>query len=345
MILCGDIGGTKTLLALADQAADGRLRIHFQRRYLARDYPDFAAPFADFIAAAAAAGQPPHTIRGGCLAVAGPIEAQGRSARLTNLPWRIDADALAAQQACGPLRLVNDFVAAAAGIAALDDDALVTLQAGQPLDRAPRVIVGAGTGLGTATLIWQNDGRGQGRYRILPGEGGHCAFAPADAEQAALWAWLAARLPAGRVTAEEVISGRGLLAIHDFLRTQHAADVSDVSDAYDPRATDDPAAAISALAAIAPHSLARRALDLFCRAYGAFAGDLALLLLARGGVYIAGGIAAQILPLLRSGPFLAAFNAKAEHARLAAQMPLHVVTDPALGLKGAALLALSHDDD
>ncbi|SMB23937.1 Glucokinase [Sterolibacterium denitrificans] len=339
MILCGDIGGTKTLLALADKAADGRLRIHFQRRYLARDYPDFAAPFADFIAAAAAAGQPPHTIRSGCLAVAGPIETQGRSARLTNLPWRIDADALAAQQACGPLRLVNDFVAAAAGIAALDDDALVTLQAGQPLDHAPRVIVGAGTGLGTASLVWQNDGQGRGRYRILPGEGGHCAFAPTDAEQAALWYWLAARLPSGRVTAEEVISGRGLLAIHDFLRTQHAA------DAADPRAAADPAAAISALAATAPHSLARRALDLFCRAYGAFAGDLALLLLARGGVYIAGGIAAQILPLLRSGPFLAAFNAKAEHARLAALMPLHVVTDPDLGLKGAALLALSPDDD
>lgn len=345
MILCGDVGGSKTLLALADHAAAGQRQpqIRFQRRYLARDYPDFAALFADFIAAAAAAGHPPQDIRGGCLAVAGPVEAPGRSVRLTNLPWRIDADALAAQHACGPLQLVNDFVAAAAGIeiAAPDGDALVTLQTGRAIDRAPRVVVGAGTGLGTATLVWQNDRQDarQGRYRILPGEGGHCAFAPADAEQAALWAWLAARLPAGRVTAEHVVSGPGLRAIYDFLCTRQAADTPD------PRAATEPAAAIGALAARDPDSLARRALDIFCRAYGAFAGDFALALLARGGVYIAGGIAARILPLLQNGPFLDAFDAKAGYADLAALMPVHVVTDPDLGLKGAALLALSRNGD
>ena len=196
------------------------------------------------------------------------------------------------------------------------------------------MVVGAGTGLGVAALVWQNEAKDQGGYRILPGEGGHCGFAPANAEQAALWAFLNARTPDGRVTAERVISGPGLLAIYDFLCSHHDADQPD------PRNAADPAAALTELAAAQPHSQARRAVDLFCAAYGAFAGDLAMTLLARGGVYIAGGIAARILPLLQASPFVATFNAKAEYAALAARMPLHVVTDTELGLKGAALLAL-----
>lgn len=330
MILCGDVGGTKALLALAEDDG-GRIAFRFRRRHVCADYTDFSPLFGDFIHAAQSAGIHPGMISHGCLAVAGPIETDGRHARLTNLPWSIDAVALAGTTGCGPLRLVNDFAAAAAGIEALDAGALVTLQTGAPLAHAPRLVVGAGTGLGVAALLWQEATQD---YRILPGEGGHCGFAPGDAEQAALWAWLHARLPDGRVTAESVVSGPGLLAIYDFLCASQGADQPD------PRTAAEPAAALSELAAANPASIARHAVELFCAAYGAFAGDLALTLLARGGVYIAGGIAARILPLLRASRFVEAFNAKAEHAALAARMSVHVVTDTDLGLKGAARLAL-----
>lgn len=336
MILCGDIGGTKTLLALAE-VVDGVPAFRFRHRYACADYTGFSPMLGDFFHAAQSqfAGFHPAMIASGCLAVAGPVETNGKDgingkrARLTNLPWSIDADAIAATTGCGPLRLVNDFAAAATGIDAVAPDEFVTLQTGEPLAHAPRLVVGAGTGLGVAALIRQ-EGR---EVRVLPGEGGHCGFAPANAEQDALLDFLRARAPEGRVTAERVISGPGLLAIYEFLCSRHPA------DRPDPRDADDPAAALSELAAQHSDSLARRAVDLFCTAYGAFAGDMALTFMARGGVYIAGGIAAHLLPLLRSGPFLDAFNAKAEHRELAARMAVHVVTDPDLGLKGAALLA------
>ena len=312
MILCGDIGGTKALLAIADD----KVTLRFQRRYACADYNDFAPLFNDFLAEARAAGIAPTQLAGGCLAVAGPVEEDGQRARLTNLPWHIDAAELSAQHGCGPLMLINDFAAAAAGIEAISAHDIVTLQTGEPCEHGTRVVVGAGTGLGVATLVWQNAAKDLGGYRILPGEGGHCGFAPANAEQAALWAFLSARTPDGRVTAERVVSGPGLLAIYDFLCSTHGTDGADQPD---PRGTADPAAALTQLAATRPDSRARHAVDLFCAAYGAFAGDLAMTLLARGGVYIAGGIAARI--------------------------PLHVVTDTELGLKGAALLALQHMPD
>lgn len=365
MILCGDIGGTKTLLALADlsSAVGSGLQLHCQQHYLAREYVDFDALFAAYMATLRAAGYRPQDIRAGCLAVAGPVpdNAARDGAALTNLPWHIHPATLASTHGCGPLQLVNDFVAMAAGVRALHSDgrqatnaddsrpahlhALHTLQRGQPLAQAPCIVIGAGTGLGTAALVWSQDRNEQtGHYQILAGEGGHCAFAPMDAEQAALWAWLAERLPAGRVTVEQVVSGRGLQAIYAFLCARHAAE-----QCVDVTTAADPAAAISALAMQSEHSLARQAVRLFCRAYGAFAGDLALTLLARGGVYLTGGMATHLLPLLQAtdaqagpGDFLSAFNAKAEHATLAATMPVHVCTDPALGLKGAALLALAN---
>lgn len=331
MQLCGDIGGTKVLLALAEDNPDtGAAPIwRLQRRYACADYTAFAPMLGDFLSEAQAAGIFADQIRGGCLAVAGPVDANGQQARLTNLPWTIAAPILSATFGLGPLRLVNDFAAAAAGIDALDPQNIVELQAGEPLEHDVRLVIGAGTGLGVAIQVWQ-EGLG---YITLPGEGGHCGFAPTSEEQAALWAFLHSRSGGGRVEVESLVSGPGLLAIYEFLCRGSAADQPD------PRTAENPAAAITALAAAQPQSLAHHALDLFCAMYGAFAGDLALTVLARGGVFIAGGIAAQILPQLRNGPLLTAFNDKAEHGSLTARMPLRVITDPELGLKGAALLA------
>lgn len=309
MILCGDIGGTKTLLGLA---RDGKLLL--DRRYANADFQDFAGVLDAFFADTQTE---PSLIGGGCLALAGPIADDGRSAHLTNLPWNIGSDALSRRFGLPALRLVNDFAAAAMGAVTSSPAQRFTLQQGEPLATAPRLVVGAGTGLGMAIVLPQGDS-----WRILPGEGGHVAFAPADEPQAALWAFLNRRH--GRVTWERVVSGPGLAAIHESLG---GASISPQE--------------IATRAAASPGSVEHRSLDLFLAAYGAFAGDMALACLARGGVFLAGGIAAKLLPQLQQSGFLAAFNAKAEHAAIAARMPVHVATDPLLGLHGALQLARS----
>ena len=307
MMLCGDIGGTKSLLGLA---RDGAFIV--DRRYANAAFPDFPSVLAAFLADTRT---DPSLIRGGCLAIAGPIADDGRSARLTNLPWSVDSDALSQRFGLPTLALANDFAAAALGAVTSSAAHLFTLQEGEPLASARRLVVGAGTGLGMAIVLPQGDS-----WRVVPGEGGHIAFAPADEEQMALWSFLRARH--GRVTWERVVSGPGLAAIHEF-----AARV------------ELPPEEIATRAQALPNSEERRSLDLFLAAYGAFAGDMAMACLARGGVFLAGGIAAKLLPLLRQSGFLAAFNAKAEHADLATRMPIHVATDPLLGLHGALHLA------
>lgn len=314
MILCGDIGGTKALLGLADLVA-GQPQMRHQQRLECADFPDFPSLLAAFLAAVPTDLPRPSA---GCLAVAGPVGDDGRFARLTNLPWAVDCAALESTFGLSQLRLVNDFAAAAMGVLAASANELVALQAGEPQPQGVNLVVGAGTGLGMAVLV--PDPAAAAGWRVLPGEGGHVGFAPQDEVQGRIWAALLQEH--GRVTNERVISGSGLAAIHRIL----------AHEVLEP-------AAITAAALKDAESAARASVDVFLAAYGAYAGDMALALMARGGVYLAGGIAARLLPLIAASPFLAAFNAKAEHASLAARMPVAVATDPDLGLKGAALLA------
>ncbi len=300
MKLAGDIGGTKVLLALVDN--EGRLTE--QRRLASADFSTFDDLLAAYLRGVAV------PIDGGCLAVAGPVADDGRSAKITNLPWAVNAAALERRFGLGRLELINDFAGVALGVAALEAGRSITLQPGEALPNGVKLVLGAGTGLGMALLLGD---------RILPSEGGHVGFSPQDDVQVRIHAAL---LQAhGRVTAERVISGPGLAAIHRVLAGSDA----------------DPATI--AAQALAGEPAAVRSVEVFLAAYGAFAGDMAMAAMSRGGVYLAGGIAAKILPLVRSGPFLRAFNAKDEHAGLVARMPVHVVTDPDIGLSGAALQA------
>ncbi|MBU1236848.1 MAG: glucokinase [Gammaproteobacteria bacterium] len=306
MILLGDIGGTNARLALAEPGTTDPVS---EWRVATADFSDFPSVLAAFVAETGA------TITAGCLAVAGPIDDTGRSANFTNLPWTIDADALERRFGIGRLTLANDFAAAAMGVTVAPAETLVPLQEGEPLADAPKLVIGAGTGLGMATLVADKGG-----WRVLPGEGGHAGFAPQDADQDRILHAL--RAEHGRVTAERVISGPGLTAIHRVL-TGESLDSAEIAH----RAMVD------------ADQAALDTLDIFLSAYGAFAGDMAMAVLARGGVYLAGGIAAKLLPILPASPFLPAFGAKAEHAHLVRQIPILVVTDPSLGLRGAACLA------
>jgi glucokinase len=324
MILAGDIGGTKALLLLA-ALRQGRPEPVLERRYAVADFPGFSAMLARFVEECR-----PH--RGGdaclasaCFGAAGPVSAD--CIQMTNLPWRLDADAIAAEFGIGRVLLVNDFEAAASGIEALASGDSAMLQRGEPLPHAARVVIGAGSGLGVAYALPQGQ-----QYQVIAGEGGHAGFAPADDEQMRLWQSLHAQF--GRVSVEHVVSGPGLARIYAFLCAGLAQ-----APALRESVRAEGAAAISRLALEQNDALACRALDLFIACYGAAAGDHALAVSARGGVYIAGGIAPKILGRLAAGGFMAAFNAKGVHAHLNLRMPVRVVTTERLGLLGAALIA------
>ena len=320
-VLAGDFGGTKALLGIAAFAGEAP-RFDFIRRYASADFSGIDALLARFRidAGAALAG-----VTGACLAVAGPIDAGDRRARFTLLPWIAEADAL--EKMLGiPLVLANDFAAVAAGIAILPAAGRLTLQTGEPLANGVRLAIGAGTGLGMACLVPV-----AGQFSILPSEGGHIGFAPADALQDEFAAFL--RAEQGRATAQRVISGNGLVSLYRFLSARQAVDWPD------PLAAQDPAAAIGARALADPDSLARRAVEVFMAAYGAFCGDMALALMARGGVFLAGGVTQKLLPLLQAGTFMTAFNDKLDHVALARRMPVHAVIEAEIGLQGAAVLA------
>ncbi len=297
MKLVGDIGGTKVLLALVDAAGE----ITHKRRLASADFASFDALLAEYLREIAV------SIEDGCLAVAGPVADDGRSAKITNLPWIIDAATLEQQYGLGRLNLINDFAGVALGVTTLVSDQIVTLQRGEACAVGVKLVIGAGTGLGMA-ILRGND--------ILPSEGGHIGFAPQDAVQARVWQSLLQEH--GRVTAERLISGPGLAAIHRVL----------TGESLDP--------AVISEFALAGVPAARRTTDLFFAAYGAFVGDMALATMSRGGVFLAGGVTQRLLPLLRDSGFMAAFNAKAEHEVLVRAMPVHVVTDAEVGLRGAA---------
>lgn len=319
-ILAGDIGATTTRLALFDSASVPGSPV-FEASYAGTGFADFGAVLARFLADCDA-GASGVSIERACLGAAGPVS--GTSVRLTNLAWRIDADAVSGLLRGAPVSVLNDFEAAAHGIDALAPEERVTLQGGTARTLGPQVLIGAGTGLGVAYRLCNG-----GRYQVVAGEGGHAGFAPADAEQCALLLALLAKN--GRVSAEHVVSGPGLLRIHEFLRqrignTRSAAAEIPAEVSRRAMAGDDPVAA--------------RALDIFIACYGAVAGDHALAIRAHGGVYVAGGVAGKILPRLAAGGFLASFNAKGAHAALAREFPVHVVTTQRLGLLGAACIAI-----
>lgn len=336
-VLAGDIGGTKTLLAIAEVEerpgeADGQpgagrpsIEVRVSRRYDSHAFPGLAAVCRAF---AEELGQPlPDRAAFG---VAGPVN-NGRS-QATNLAWVLDEADLARSLSLRSVRLVNDFFALTLGIRAVKPADRVTLNEGVLVPGGAIAVIGAGTGLGEAIAVPD----ASGGLRVLPGEGGHTDFAPRDAREIAVLRFLSARFD--HVSWERVLSGDGLVNLAEALAHEHGVPLpAGLAQAMRDDRKSAPAAVTDAAARGDP--LCREVLQLFCSLYGAEAGNLALKTLPRGGVFVAGGIAPRILDALRDGRFREAFLAKGRMRGLLEQIPVHVVLNPDAALLGAASLA------
>ncbi len=319
LFLAGDIGGTKTRLALA-RVDDARVAIVREASYPSREYATFGVLLDEFLATAES---PTHAAFG----IAGPV--QGRMAQTTNLPWRIDADALHAHYGFACV-LLNDLEATACGIPALADFDLLTLQPGVPDAVGNAAVIAAGTGLGEAGLYW--DGRS---YRPFATEGGHASFSPGDELEMTFFLYLQQQF--GHVSWERVVSGMGLFSLYQFLCMYRKTEPPQWL--ADEMRDGDAAAAIANAALAGRDDLCVETLRRFVRLYGAEAGNLALKTMSRGGLYLGGGIAPKILPLLRDDAFIEAFLNKGRMRPLLEAMPVRVILNDRAALLGAVFRA------
>ncbi|MBE9067209.1 glucokinase [Leptolyngbya cf. ectocarpi LEGE 11479] len=333
-LLAGDIGGTKTILRLV-HSSDSVQEPLYEQRYVSGDYGDLVPMVKDFLAAAPVDAQP----QAACFAIAGPV-VHNRS-QLTNLAWCLGGERIADELNLKVVELINDFAAVGYGVLGLTPDDLCTLQTGVPNPKAPIAIIGAGTGLGQGFLM--NCG---GQYQVFPSEGGHVDFAPRSELEFQLLHYLLEKHSISRVSVERVVSGQGIVSIYQFLRDRNFATESEElgqtvrnweQGAGKRSELPDPAAAISKAATT--DRLAGRTMEIFIDAYGAAAGNLALNFLPYGGLYVAGGVTAKNMSLIRDGSFLSAFGHKGRMSPLLHDVPVHLVANQSVGLIGAALRA------
>ncbi len=348
MILAGDIGGTKTNLALYEWNTE-RVEPVREESFHSADYASLEEILAEFLSPPTPptpideleAGEEeqvdeedapkpsePLRIDAACFGVAGPV-IENRS-HTTNLPWVIDGHSIAKQFDIPYVRLLNDLEATAHGILLLRPDEVEVLNAGTPPARRQALaLIAAGTGLGEAILFW--DGI---RYRPMPSEGGHADFAPNTDNEIELLRHV--RGSYLHVSYERLLSGPGLLAIYEYLRDSKKNEPTWLAEKIK---VEDPAAVIAEAGLKGQAEIAKQALDLFTSIYGAEAGNLALKALALDGVYVAGGIAPKLLPKLKDGTFMKGFTNKGRYKRFMSAIPVKVVKNDKTGLFGAASVA------
>ena len=324
MILAGDVGGTKTRLALYSPDATPRTPLR-EHRALSRDYASLTAIALEFL------GADRGRVTSAAFGIAGPV-VRNRS-ETTNLPWTLDGDEIGQKLGGVQVRLLNDLEATGWGLACLEANELRVIQQGRP---APgnRALIAAGTGLGEALLVW--DGVS---HVPIASEGGHVDFAARDTFEDELNLWL--RNEYRHVSYERILSGRGLVDLYRFLTvTGRGSEPSDMQQRFASGA--DPAAVISSAALDGSSERARIALDHWVRAYGAEAGNLALKALAVNGVFVGGGIAPQVASFICSEEFTEAFRSKGRLTPVLQDIPVHLVLDDRAALWGAAAFAMSH---
>lgn len=317
-ILAGDIGGTKTLLALCEVAPDGALRTVREASFHSATYRGLEPIVSEFLAGGAAT-----PIAAAAFGIAGPVV--DGVVEVTNLGWVVAAASLAAALGGARVRLMNDLESTAYGALFVAADQRLTLRAGEPR-AGNRAVIAAGTGLGQGILVW--DGT---RHHPSPTEGGHVDFGPRDAREDALCDYIRRRF--GRTSYESVCSGPGLHHIFEFL----VATGRPVAPAVQARLErEDPSAVIGEVALAGGCPTCVEAVEMFVSIYGAQAGNLALAAMAVGGLYVGGGIVTKLLPRITAGGFVEAFLAKEPHRDLLERIPLYVLLDPKTSLLGAA---------
>ena len=324
LVLAGDIGGTKTLLGLYADRGD-HLEIVREGSFVNKEHSGIEALIGCFLSG-------PDNVDGGrissaTLGVASPVHEERGT--LTNLSWTIDGRELGARFSIRPISLINDLVATAWSIDAIGDEDLFVLKPGIP-QNGNAALIAAGTGLGEAMLIW--DGR---RHIPSASEGGHADFAARSPLEADLLDYLSEIH--GHVSYERVLSGSGLVSIYSFLKSRRdSVEPAYLANRFE---AEDPAAVVSSEAINGHNRDSADALDMFVSVYGAEAGNLALKGLAKGGVYIAGGIAPKILPAMEKGGFVEGFVKKGRFERLMESIPVYVIMNQRAGLWGAAIHA------
>ena len=316
MILAGDVGGTKSNIGLFD-VQQGKLVRLAHKRYLSHQHAGLQEIVQDFLAENHA------SVDAASFGVAGPVV--DNRVHGTNLPWIVDGTAAATLLGLKRVRILNDLEATAFGVGVLGPSDLATIYEGVPLRTATCVVIAAGTGLGEAILFW--DGT---QHLAVGTEGGHADFAPHTHQQAELWKFLRTRVD--YVSAEIILSGRGFQNVHEFL------DPSLKHPGFDDP-TKDPAPQITQQGLSGQCAVCAATLDLWTEIYGSEAGNFAIRALARGGIYVAGGIAVKVLPKLKDGRFAAAARDKEKMRDFLAHVPIYVVLNEECPLLGAAYVA------
>jgi glucokinase len=324
MILAGDVGGTKVHLALYNFAG-GRLQAVRDTKFKATEYASLDAVVEAFLTDPEEKKQ----IVAACFGCPGPVR-DGRL-KLTNLPWTLDSRDMQKSLNIGHIFLINDLEANGYGIPELAPESIFTLHKGDDGATGHQGLIAAGTGLGEALLIW--DGK---THRPIPSEGGHCDFAARSDREVALLQYLRRTLN-GRVSFERVVSGLGIKNVYAYLR--------DVEKIDEPAwlkhrlEKEDPNAVIGQCAEDGSSSICFETMKIFSGAYGAETGNIALKVLATGGMFLGGGIAPKILKTMQNGAFMAAFLDKGRLSPLLQSIPVHVILDDTCALLGAAAYA------
>jgi glucokinase len=327
MILAGDVGGTKVHLALYNFTA-GRLTSVREHKFPAHDFATLDDVVKAFLAQNT---EKPEEIVAACFGCPGPVR-DGRL-KLTNLPWTLDARDLQRSLGIEHIFLINDLEANGYGIPELAPEAVFTLHEGDPKSVGHRGLISAGTGLGECMLIW--DAKTQ-KHLPIPSEGGHCDFAPRNDREIALLNYLRRTLN-GRVSFERVVSGLGIKNVYAFLRDDQK--MEEPGWLKDRMASEDPNAVIGTCAEDGSSEICLETLRIFTASFGAEAGNVALKVLAMGGIYLGGGIAPKILKTMQSGGFTQAFLDKGRLSPLLEALPVRIILDDTCALLGAAAYA------
>jgi glucokinase len=321
MILAGDIGGTNARLAYF-QPSNGHLKLVSERVFPSREHKELGEIAVKFVEES---GTRPDVA---CFGIAGPVR-HGR-VETSNLPWVVEQSELAKQLHVPATFLINDLEASAWGVGGLDDSDLVPLNNVKEKAVGNQAVIAPGTGLGEAGLFWDGS-----RHRVFACEGGHTDFAPINDLQIELLRFLRARF--GHVSYERILSGPGLVNVYEFLRA--SGNDSENQELRHEIDAGDAAAAISKAAMNRTSILAEKSLELWIAVYGAEASNLALKVMATGGLFLAGGISPKILSRLQDSLFMQNFLDKGRMRALIEAIPVCVVTNDKAGLLGAARCA------